>query len=609
MSKKTRQRKQAQEREHDVGNRRMRMKLNFVVAHSLKGEFPFFGLLEIHLAGDLASNCDEILAQLPSRIRLAHPGGQLQLVNADTDEPIYTSPAVTAPTVLEAFKRTIKMTHHWFIRLWAQPPYPTPWHTDFVVRRDGTFGPMPISPEYILRDLATPLERLQKTYNEVQGSGEAYLPWIVKLTEMINDSVVGPAPLGLKRLDGLPGQHVVLDGESFATGERHWKALFKTSFMVYPLVLPTSDERTNHEHVVANFLETIQSTSRWCRKHDAFDEIHAAGGQGVIIPTGAELQLLQQRLDDARVFELTVEDDHILIAHAEKHLKRMLRIPARTLIRDAEGIADALASLATQVELPLPLPFKSMYIGLGEGNHHSEDQQWPLGGGAARSGWLICEDGYIFNFDMSLQEGTNAWLITPTVMRRPSGWLAALHLPGKLGFHDIAPWVFHLLIEALKDFRTTRVSHGIPKKLQFKCDQIAKETHRPPIPPLFYQVTMQDLVINDARRKFPRLKIPVEWTYRWDVTGHERHLFRYGQQPLDDATRADLLARKYTIYEDSAAVPPEVVAHLHKRHLPQLAAGQWLAHHEVWIESDVRPHREDLPYVPSVRVPGTKLEL
>jgi hypothetical protein len=166
--------------------------------------------------------------------------------------------------------------------------------------------------------------------------------------------------------------------------------------------------------------------------------------------------------------------------------------------------------------------------------------------------------------------------------------------------YPYTPYAFVLkdLARMLRRNEVQRHTHKLSKRERKKAQR--KGISTAPVP--FYEVTVHP--IKPPVEATGNGSAVVDWTHRWDVSGHTRLLDRRGELPLSDKQRQDLEKRNYKIWTDDQ---PQGVyfTELARRGKPMRENGKWLAVLLTPIKGHVKGP-EDKPYVPSMRVIPTE---
>ena len=182
-------------------------------------------------------------------------------------------------------------------------------------------------------------------------------------------------------------------------------------------------------------------------------------------------------------------------------------------------------------------------------------------------------------------------IIAPVYQRRAAKWLHAKT-------HD--PYIIPTLIEYINDHKTF-VEEG-KRGLGYRT-LIGKSSKRmkvkPPIPPPFYVVYLQDKLIKERARRRQKLARKIDWQHRWRTRGSWNIRYRRGALPLDEKTEKKLRKRKYQIFTVTRP-DGELAAELAKRGIPPKAPGEWMAVLKYWRNPHIKGP-PDKPLIESVR--------
>ncbi len=163
------------------------------------------------------------------------------------------------------------------------------------------------------------------------------------------------------------------------------------------------------------------------------------------------------------------------------------------------------------------------------------------------------------------------------------------------------PWIIPSLIEYVNDHKTLVEEGKRDFNYRRMIDRHAKKTRfRPPIPPPFYVVYLQDKVIEEHKQRTLKAARKIEWQHRWQCRGSWNIRVKRGPLPIDPKVEADLRARKYQLFAGIPQMPAELAVELHQRGIAPRGRDEWLAVLRYWR----KPHTkgpEDKPLIESVR--------
>ena len=570
------------------------------------GDIGVFPVLLVIRSEHQDTHPSDLVALLPQRLRIVHPQNQVRVIDADTEKTFLHLQIAPDNEMFQRFIALKRLGRGWYLRFAGQKHHeskPLIWHMEFFVNERNEVLPAYIPPERSLLEAAQPMA----AWATPEILAEYDSPEERQARKTLFTQVLGPLPIKLRRLEGVAGNRLILSRHKFREGHRNFNALLVDTATVPLVDYETEEARSHHDWNIVHF----EGLRRAVTRGDALlmGKVTPATPYHQLFINEEDNRALLDILDKASIIELHPEDDGRLANGAEAYIRSVLHLKkSHSLFAHAETLR-AIRTLAQQVPAPAPLPFKAIFVALGAGRHDPALNPREQSGVPVRVGWLLNEAGYVFTVDKITEHMTLRCTYAPWVIRRPTGWVSVEDDDEK-GLQVIAPWVFTLLVGALNDYRTVRITHPQqPAPLLPKSRKSQEQPRTQKLPPMYYQVTMEDITIDDTRRKLPRLKVPVNWSHTWTVSGHFYNKFQIGTLPIPPDLEHDLVKnRGYTLYKNAAEVPSRLATLLMKqrRSLPQ--AGQWLAHKETRKEADIRPHnRPDLPFIPSTRVPQNKM--
>lgn len=270
---------------------------------------------------------------------------------------------------------------------------------------------------------------------------------------------------------------------------------------------------------------------------------------------------------------------------------------------------------SVKVPFPDPLPFDSVFLGLGKQLALTEEQtayritaESMRGIGVKRAQLLgfvmgTCGDRRevyaVIDFEATRLSGVG-FVCTHANMRTlpgygkddwPSDWLQ----PGNLD-----PWVLTALVKAINDRKSVTVEQpGLGAKMTRKAVMKRSGGATLPLPRPYYVVHVADAV-QQVRQQAALLPPPsVAYSHRWDVRGHDCVRVARGKLPVDPETSVRLRKRGYVMYD----VQPIADAHreiLDKRGIRR-GPDEWLAvlvyRRDAYVKGPA-----SAPYVPATRV-------
>jgi hypothetical protein len=632
-----------------------------------RGDIPIEPLLDIELG--VQPSLAVAVSQLPTHVRLIWPGGRYQILNAHTGKPVYTRDDIVDEKEHETFRRLTHHWGWWFLRLRWQGFYTDfqimqvggkvfPLQADVEAALNDLNRPREELAAVLSEVLQYPPEEDREAvawdhirkYEALVGPLPAHLTvltappgkkvivdrqrfldgqitpeeitdqmWATEGQPRFEKVLARPKEVMKDQRQHVPCERCGKDGPRYHYGVRVGQKLHNVCmdcadglqasevFKGQPRPAPPAPKKSNHDAVVEHYLEHLRQLSLEAPRKFYTTSTGLPDPEHLYIMTGNEYRLLTARLREARLYELTPDDFHCLLEAAVKYIDASLDTHIATVGYTPSPEECALVvSVAHQVPPPGPLPFPAIYVGWGDGIPFS-DQYTQANRDGSRTGWLLCDDGYIFDLDCQdveddQQKQVYRRVTIPTVIRRTEGW--ALNDHRNINF--VAPWVATLLVAALNDKQTIVLRQDkAPLRERLAYEKMSKKARQRFLPRPYYTVTISEQVIQDRAKKLPRIVIPREWSHRFDRAAHFRHFIRRGPLPLGDRKRRLLQAGGFSVFTDPSEVTGEAMAVLMRRGVPQMKAGEWLATKKTHVDQQEKiPHaRQDLPYVPAVRKP------
>jgi hypothetical protein len=274
---------------------------------------------------------------------------------------------------------------------------------------------------------------------------------------------------------------------------------------------------------------------------------------------------------------------------------------------DAYGILDAISVEAQSVPFPERLPFECCYFGWGAGVEIDVYNRASFASSAAQSGLdldedvdvmvllghLVMETGDVISFyDLYMNKVEDVGVVVSHDRKaKDEQWAVGTNL---------VPWMIvtvagEILSHAVVEERDLSSSEARKYKRLGKKDGVKK-----PIPPPYYTVYVRDKHIKKRIRK-ASTGVGSKQSYRHDVEGHPRLLYKLGKLPIEDKVRKKLEKAEYTIYPHGTPIPADHQAMMMERGRDFPKRGEWVALRKVFIEPFISPRNPDLPYVPAVR--------
>jgi len=179
------------------------------------------------------------------------------------------------------------------------------------------------------------------------------------------------------------------------------------------------------------------------------------------------------------------------------------------------------------------------------------------------------------------------------------------------GFWRSDFWIPHAqamvisLVDLVNNYRTFVLEEEPTESTRIKYRKLSKSfIVKRPIPQPYYTIKLKSKTIHSSMyRTIRRLaQYSIEYSYRFDVRGHERCKVQRGKLPIDPKKLKTLTKRGYTIF-DTCQPSEEVQKLLHSRHIPLRRSDEWLAVKIFWVSEHMKGP-DGKPYVPAVRIMG-----
>lgn len=165
------------------------------------------------------------------------------------------------------------------------------------------------------------------------------------------------------------------------------------------------------------------------------------------------------------------------------------------------------------------------------------------------------------------------------------------------------PWTMSMLVRSInahkqivQDYKPTW-GHRLNRK---EASKPVKQLL--PLPAPFYVLNLKDeLIVGPMQRaRKPGPAKNVEWSYRWDVRGHECVRVERGEMPIPTDDLIRLKKRNYRIYE-GMSISREDAERLLRRGVRAPGPREWIAILAYWRDAHVKGPA-DKPYIPAARV-------
>lgn len=550
------------------------------------GDYPFEPLIEAVFPYTV--DYKEMLESVPRRMRLQTAGLRYRVFDDALGEgwpPFVERDEAIGFHEHEVFQRLRKLWGWWFLRLsFADKDGRIQFYSDFQVINNGVVYPLRHPLEEGLASLTA------GTYSDLRRNMQA-APAPATVSPEVREQGIESFIMGMKML-GIQ-MPIPIDGRMLKY-EGHYVLLDREVFLGRrPGVLfPT--RQTNHQIVVDNYLTVLDCSARLAARDATIYPASVGMSREDVMQIAHRAYAL---LREARIYELTSADYETSLKLATDYMQ--------TTIGWSEGmdrveVQERINKVIPQVPLPSPLPFDTVYLGWGAGLEHPVMAATDNEGNDLTSvlvvGMLLHRDGTVI--EVAFDAAHEDVVLRPVADAR--GWL-----PGA----SVIPWAATLVVAALNDYRTIIHEHEkIPYSTRQKFHDKSRQAKRQYLPRPFYSVELKDMVIDDHAKKLPRLTVPVEWSHRWDVRGHEVLYVRRGSLPLPERKRREYAKEGFEVFEYPTVVSAEAYSVLVRKGEPPLREGEWLAVKKLWRASYIKPAgRDDLPYIPSTRKPPKKL--
>lgn len=548
-------------------------------------DLPFEPLIEAVFPNNVEPR--ELLESVPRRMNLLTSGLRYRVKDATIPEefpPFVERDQPIGFSEHETFQKLRRMWGWWFLRLsFTDAQGKIQHYSDFQVVNPGVVYPLSVPLEVGLAEL------VGGTYSDLRRNmlaAPSHVPDEERergvnafIATMKMAGLTMPLPFDQRMLK-YEGQYVKLDREVFIG--RRKGVLFPT-------------RQTNHQFVVENYLTVLDCCARLAaRDATVYPAAVGMSREDVVTTTKRAYALLRE----ARIYELTAADYETALDLATQYVRGTIGWDEDM---GRSEMQERINKVIPQVPLPDPLPFDTVYLGWGAGLEHpvmsvvSEEVNDALTS-VLVVGMLLHRNGTVM--EVAFDATNNDVVLRPVADEH--GWL-----PGA----SVIPWVATLVIAALNDYRTIVNAHEkIPYSTRQKFHDKSKQAKRQYLPRPFYSVELKDMVIDDHAKKLPRLTVPIEWSHRWDVRGHEVLYVRRGPLPLPERKRREYAKEGFAVFEKPEEVTGDAYSILVRKGQPPLRAGEWLAVKKGWRAAYVKPAgRDDLPYIPSTHKPPKKL--
>lgn len=324
---------------------------------------------------------------------------------------------------------------------------------------------------------------------------------------------------------------------------------------------------------------------------------------------------LWTRLRGARVFDVPPETWGDLYVAADRYVhEEILEVPYSTEAREypAEDVDQmvsdwlAMRELGSEISYPDRLPFDNTFLAYRRGvtsdllrylykSKAARHLELPTWDEAFIVGHLVSSVGACDQFVALVDRGRPVALVMDRLADDRRWTDAASDL--------LVPWYLPMLIELINSHKTCIVEH--PRTFGFK-ERYRAEAKRlrlaARIPPPFYEVRLQQHLIQARTSERVGTDPLRELTYRHDRRAHERCYVRRGPLPLD-LKKAERYRRDGFKVFTSNQVDLATHKRLSERGMRRKGNDEWLAIKSRWFDQTVVGD-PSLPYIPSVRKIG-----
>ena len=242
------------------------------------------------------------------------------------------------------------------------------------------------------------------------------------------------------------------------------------------------------------------------------------------------------------------------------------------------------------------LPFNQVFYMFDEA--YTINEQYSL------FGYLVTHEGVVYSIRCYFDDDNDSPVLTEKVRD------TAISIDFCLEKQSGSNWesgenafIVSSLIQYTNEYRTFIEEH--PPPLYWKRPKKGKRAFfNHPIPKPYYTIYLKSEILEKEWNQKSG-QISYQFQHRFDRRGHERCYIQRGNLPLEPKLRKKLLEADYRIYTVEL-IPEDDLRRLAERGMAIKSAGEWVAIKSRWIEADIIPHNQKLPYVPAVRKPSKK---
>jgi hypothetical protein len=262
---------------------------------------------------------------------------------------------------------------------------------------------------------------------------------------------------------------------------------------------------------------------------------------------------------------------------------------------------EAIHEAGMEVPVPEKLPFDSIFVCYGGNIVLSEGQRYirKLNLGREKTcliGHLMAFSQDVFYAFEVLRVGDDFLVYSPIFLNNT--WVAPM---------DLNPWILNSLVAILTQQQKFVVEQPLSTGQRFNYRKLKRGKYTAPMPMPYYTIVIRDEVIDETTQTTnERLhKRTFEYSYRFDVQGHERCKLRRGPLPLDPGLNEKLEKYGYSIYTLNT-LPAEHMERLGRRKIAPKKPDEWLAIKVTWVE-EYRKGPDGTPYIPALRIPASQI--
>jgi len=324
------------------------------------------------------------------------------------------------------------------------------------------------------------------------------------------------------------------------------------------------------------------------------------------IVTTLDRALLWPQVRDAVIFEFPTAAFETLYESYSQHFMGLARAAVGKKASDAEVRQEyerILIEQAAHCTLPDKIPFPACYFAFGAGIRTEfrelDGSPIPKAEGADTGLFVavvITENRDVLSFVAKYPKRFASRVSRPafvaTAVREGGQWVRP---------ETLLPWIIPTLIEYVNDHKTLVEEGARDFGYRRQVERRSKQLHiRPPVPPPFYVVYLQDKLIQERVRSTIKTSRKIDWQHRWQVRGSWNIRVKRGRLPIDPEVEVELRKRKYQIYAGIPQMPADLADELHRRGIAPRGRDEWLAVLRYWRKAHVKGP-EGKPLIESVR--------